>query len=83
MLLDATPVQAQQEEFAYEGLFDQQKQKDRSPTKLKGSRMDLSNFINPLNRYFISLYFDNSVPAKKCEKNINTFLGIHSIILMF
>lgn len=50
LLNDAAPIQAQQEEFAYEGLFDQQKQKDKSPTKLKGSRMDLSNFINPLNR---------------------------------
>lgn len=45
--LNSAPVQ-EQEDFAYEGIFD--KKNDKSPLKIANNRMDVSNFINTLNR---------------------------------
>jgi hypothetical protein len=63
-ILNTAPIN-EQEEFAYEGIFDQKK--DISPLKLKGSRMDLSNFINPLNR---SKMVDDDLQFKPNSGNI-------------
>jgi len=41
----------QQEEFAYEGIFDKKEQQERSPIKLNNSRrMDASNIVGTLNK---------------------------------
>lgn len=45
--LNVAPAQ-EQEDFAYEGIFD--KKTDKSPVKVTSNRMDVSNFINTLNR---------------------------------
>jgi hypothetical protein len=46
-ILNAAPSQ-EQEEFAYEGIFDQKKKKET--VMVKASRKDLFKFINPLNK---------------------------------
>lgn len=48
-LTSAAPQQ-EQEDFAYEGIFDKKNKKDNSPNKMNRSRIDLSGIFGNLNR---------------------------------
>lgn len=69
LLLDVEKAPEQQEDFAYEGIFDK-KPRNQSPTKMKGSRMDVSNFIGTLNR---SNFFED----KNLRNNVSHVLALN------
>ena len=48
-LTSAAPIQ-EQEDFAYEGIFDEKNKKGKSPTKMNRSRIDISDIFGNLNR---------------------------------
>ena len=52
-ILNAGPQQ-EQEDFAYEGIFDKNDHIDKSPMRMKGARVD-QNFMNTLNRSNLGL----------------------------